>query len=455
MKRAVLGLSLLFLSVVWANAQEQIEMPGFKFLRSDEDYAFLKNKLDSTRAWNKIKYLALGEKSFVSVGGDIRTEFQRLRNEEWIKDNNDAALFQRFMLHTDWRFGDHIRVFGQLKSGLTLGRNGPKFPLNDDALDIHQLFIGLHFGHSTIEIGRREIRYGSRRLISVREGTNVRQSFDGARWIWKKERHQVDLLFFAYNPQRVGVFDNSIQTTQLLWGGYWVWNIPQTEDMHTDLYYLGFRNTAPSFDEGRAEEVRHSFGVRHWGSKGTWRYNSEAVLQTGSYDAEGQILAWTLSTELYHQLPGKIDPTIGLKAQVISGDNEAGDGNLETFNPLYPRGGYFGLLALIGPANIFDVHPSFGISFGKSWQLSLDWDVFWRHRLDDGIYFPSARLNVSGQNTTSRYIGHQPGFQLGYGVNRFLEAEISFFHFVAGGFIKEATGGANFSQFGLSVNFKY
>ncbi len=458
MKRIFLGFSLVFFFVSSGITQSQspsnIEMPGFKFLRSDEDYTFLANKPRSTSILNQIKHLPLGENSFVSLGGDIRTEFQILHNEAWQKDNDDAALFQRFMVHSDWRFGDHIRVFGQLKNGFTIGRNGPKFPLNDDALDVHQLFLGVNFGHSTIDIGRREIRYGARRLISVREGTNIRQSFDGARWIWKKDNHQFDALFYAYNPQRVGVFDNAINTDQLLWGGYWVWNIPQVEGLNFDIYYLGVRNRATSFDEGSSEEIRHSYGIRHWGSKGRWTYNNEAIFQTGSF-GDGNIRAWTISTDTYYQFPGKYKPTIGLKAQVISGDENPNDNNLQTFNPLYPRGGYFGLLALIGPANIFDIHPSFKISFGKNWQLNLDWDVFWRHRLNDGIYFPSGRLNVSGQNTTQRYIGHQPGIQLGYAVNRFLEVGASYFLFVAGDFIEEVSDGENFSQLGTSINLKF
>ena len=429
-------------------------MPGFKFLRSDEDYSFLADHPEQTGLWNRIKYLSLGRNSGVSLGGDVRTEFQVLYNEDWREGNNDAALFQRFMLHSDWRLGDHVRVFGQLKNGFTIGRNGPKLFLNEEELDLHQLFLGLQFGSSTIEIGRREIRYGSRRLISVREGTNVRQSFDGVRWIWKKGNHQFDALLYAYNQQRIGFFDNSITTDQLLWGGYWVWNNLRGKDLKLDLYYLGVRNRAPSFDAGMAEETRHSFGVRHWGNIGRWSYNNEAVFQTGSF-GDGNIQAWTISTDTYFLLPGKGKPTLGLKAQVISGDDNPDDDKLQTFNPLYPRGGYFGLLALIGPANIFDVHPSFKISFGTKWQLDLDWDFFWRHQLGDGIYFPSGRLNVSGRNTSQRFIGHQPGIQLGYVLSRFVEVGASYFLFVAGDFIAEVSDGRNFSQLGTSINVKF
>ncbi|MEM1324211.1 MAG: alginate export family protein [Bacteroidota bacterium] len=458
MKRTCLLPVVLVLFVFTGVAQQEdttlLSLPEFQFLRADENYLFLRDNQGLQGIWQKMKYLPIGDNSFVSIGGDIRSEFQVLNNEDWAESNDDAALFQRLMLHTDWRFGEHLRVFGQLKNGFTIGRNGPKFPLDDDDLDVHQLFIGLELGNSTFEIGRREIRYGARRLISVREGTNIRQSFDGARWIWKGQQHQFDALIYAYNPQRTGVFDNAINTDQLLWGGYWVWNVPKAQDLNFDVYYLGVRNDASSFEEGNDQETRHSFGLRHWGSQGRWRYNNEAIFQAGSY-GNGNIRAWTISTDTYFRFPGKSSPTLGLKAEVISGDDDPLDGDLQTFNPLYPRGGYFGLLALIGPANIFDLHPSFSLSFGESLQLSLDWDFFWRHRLNDGIYFPSGRLNVSGQGAVERFIGHQPGVQLSYVINPYFEIETSYFLFIAGDFIDEVADGQNFSQLGLSISIKY
>lgn len=458
MRQLYLQLIMIFSFLNFGVAQVEeatpITFPEFQFLRSDENYSFLKNNRVSNVWWRQLKYIPIGVNSFVSIGGDIRSQFQVLRNEEWKDDSNDAALFQRFMVHSDWDFGNHIRVFSQLKNGFTVGRNGPKFPLDDEILAFHQLFLGVNWGNSTIEIGRREIRYGARRLISVREGTNIRQSFDGARWIWKKMNHQFDILFYAYHPQRVAFFDNKINTDQLLWGGYWVWNRPNTTDLNLDIYYLGVRNNQTSFEEGTDKEVRHSFGIRHWGDTEKWDYNSEAILQTGSFGSS-TISAWTVSMDVNYQLSGKNNPKIGLKAEIISGDKNPLDGDLQTFNPLYPRGGYFGLLALIGPTNIFDIHPSCGVSIGEKWRLNLDWDFFWRHRLSDGIYFPSGRLNVSGQNTSERFIGHQPGIQLSRPINRFVEFEMSYFLFVAGNFIKDVSDGENFSQLGTSINIKF
>lgn len=454
MKRAVSTFLLSLLSSLFIFGQSEIEFPDFKLLRAEEDYSFLKEYLPLRGVLQKIKFIHLGETTYLSLGGELRSEFQRLKNENWIKDNDDTALFQRFMLHMDWHLGQHFRLFGQLKSGLTFGRNGPPFFLNNDDLDVHQLFAGIRIGSSTLEIGRRELVYGSRRLISVREGTNVRQSFDGGRWIWQKKDFRLDLLFYAYNPQQTGFFDNRINTDRLLWGAYSVWNLSDEQYLNFDFYYLGVDNNSSLFEEGTQPETRHSFGLRHWGEKGRFKYNNELILQTGTYGI-GKIHAWTISTETYFQLPGKWEPTIGLKAEIISGDKDPQDGDLQTFNPLYPRGGYFGLLALIGPSNLMDIHPSLKIKPAKRLLINLDWDLFWRHRLTDGIYFPSGRLNVEGRLSNNRFIGHQAGLQVAFAVSRFLEVETSYFYFFPGDFMRDRTPGANFSQLGFSCSFKF
>lgn len=429
-----------------------LEFPSFSLRRDLEDYEFLKERTEKGKGWQSFKYIPLSKQSWLSLGGNFRSELQGLRNEDWTQGNDDTPVFLRFMLHGDLKFRQRFRLFTQLKSAFAIGRNGPVLGLNEDRLDVHQFFLGLPIGSGTLEVGRRELWYGSRRLLSIREGTNVRHSFDGLRWIWENRKNRLDVLLYAYNPQRPGLLDNRISFDQLLWGIYYVRNRTRVDPMNFDLYYLGVRNRMTRFEEGDDREVRHSWGFRHWGESGAFSYNTEFILQLGTFGI-GQIRAWTISTELYLRLSG--NAKIGLKTEVISGDRDSEDGNLQTFNPLYPRGGYFGLLAVIGPANLLDFHPSVQFQVGKEWTIDFDWDIFWRYSLQDGIYFPSGRLNVAGTGSSERFIGHQFGVQIARSINRFVEVQTSYFHFFAGSFLKDQTAGADFSQFGLSVSYTF
>lgn len=432
--------------------------PRFQFLRAKENYQFLSGK-EKRKGWEKLKYIPLSKNNattYLSLGGDIRTESQARINEDWDSDrDNIGIVFQRLMLHTDWYFGKNFRIFGQLKSGLAVNREGDPIPLDKDILDVHQAFLELSLGSSRLQIGRKELWYGSRRLISIREGTNIRQSFDGLRWIWEKPNHHLDVLFYLYNPQQTGVFDNAIEDDQMLWGVYYVWNVPQRESLNFDFYYLGVDNQAPSFEAGSQRETRHSLGIRHWGGRGNFSFNQEAIYQFGEFGSQ-TISAWTLSSELSYQLSSLwLKPKLGLRTDVISGDIDAEDGRLQTFNPLYPRGGYFGLLALIGPANLIDLHPSLSLELGEGWELNFDWDVFWRYSLNDGIYFPSGRLNAASNGSRSRLIGHQVGGEIVFGINRFLKLTASCFYFIPGDFVKDITPGAELWQMVSSLNFKF
>ncbi|MGB0521364.1 MAG: alginate export family protein [Flammeovirgaceae bacterium] len=427
--------------------------PSFQLLRANEDYQYLAGQEDKT-TWERLKYISIG-KGNLSIGGNIRSEFQYLLNEGWEKGNDDKGLlFQRFMLHADWHLTKKIRVFTQLKNGFTIDRNGEKSPLDTDHLDFHQLFVDFNLGKHQLSVGRQELWYGSRRLISIREGTNIRQSFDGVRWKWQDKQHQLDALYFYYNPQRIGWFDNDLNTDSMLWGGYYVWVNPLNK-LNLDVYYLGVRNKHTAFEAGTDREVRHSVGARLWKKTGRFQYNTEFVYQFGDF-GNHTIQAWTASTEINYQLSETgLKPTLGFKGELISGDSDETDRTLGTFNPLYPRGGYFGLLALIGPANLMDLHPSLALSLGDKWKLNMDWDIFWRYSERDGIYFPSGRLNIPSNQSTHRFIGHQAGIQISYEFSPFVALETSCFYFDTGRFLNEVTAGANLLQLGFSANIQF
>lgn len=102
-----------------------------------------------------------------------------------------------------------------------------------------------------------------------------------------------------------------------------------------------------------------------------------------------------------------------------------------------------------------DIHPSLEWSLSGGWSIALDWDFFWRHQLADGIYFPSGRLNLAGDTSTERFIGHQLGMQLGRPINAFWEAQLAAFYFAPGAFLKEVTPGEPFIQLGASVSYRF
>src|ERR1043166_3606201 len=125
------------------------------------------------------------------------------------------------------------------------------------------------------------------------------------------------------------------------------------------------------------------------------------MLSTPNFECFSQRVAASETGFTFQDAPLK--PRLGLKADVTSGDKNPNDSDLETFNPLFPRGSYFGEPALIGPANHIDVHPQLDLLVRKNVTLILDWDCFWRENTRDGIYGPAVNLIQSGQTSNARY----------------------------------------------------
>ena len=125
-----------------------------------------------------------------------------------------------------------------------------------------------------------------------------------------------------------------------------------------DLYWLALRRDDAEYDQGTHNERRRSIGTRIWGAPGAWDYNFELVYQWGSF-GPGDVEAWTAASDTGYTIAAlPTQPRLGLRANVTSGDRDPLDSDLETFNPLFPRGSYFGEASLIGPQNHMDLHPA-------------------------------------------------------------------------------------------------
>jgi hypothetical protein len=381
-------------------AQEP-ERPGYRKLRYEEDWSFLRDPGRRTDRLDVPKYIPLTDDgwAWLSLGGEVRERYEYTRNPAWGSDpqDKDGVFLQRYGLHGDLHLGPNVRIFAQLLSALEDGRAGPSNPVDENELDVQQAFLDLSSdlgpeARATVRFGRQEMSFGSARLVDVREGPNVRRKFDGGRLLVDVGQDwHLDGVVVRPAEIKPGLFDDGINENQALWGVYGV-ATPARLLTGIDLYYLGYHNADGSYDQGTANETRHTVGVRVWGDRAGWDWNWEFIYQWGRFDA-GDIRAWSVASNTGYTWPAAPwEPRLGLSANVASGDRNPKDRNLETFNPLFPRGNYFSELALLGPRNFYNLHPSLSVSPHKGLVLSVDVDFFWRLESADGIYSPSGQL---------------------------------------------------------------
>jgi hypothetical protein len=374
----------------------------------------------------------------------------------------NSYLNERYMLHFDIHYGGHVRTFVELKSGLNSFRIGGPRPIDEKKLDFQAAF--LEAGTSTgprwmmLRVGRQELEYGSGRLIDVREGPNVRLSFDGFLVKSQVDSWHIDGLAMRPDLDNPGFFDNAPNHAVGFWGVYVT--RPVFRDATIDAYYLGLDRQQATFERGTAQEVRQSLGARLSVPIATQRpgldFDYEGAWQFGTFGT-GNIRAWTVASETGYRFPkAPLKPRFSAKADISSGDNPKSR-TLGTFNPLFPKGNYFGVLATTGPGpiNFIDFHPHVETSFPHNVSLSVDWIFQWRESLEDGVYAVPGFLIRPADGSQARFVGHRPGTELRWQENRHLWLQADYGIFYAGEFLKETKPGRNLNYWALWAGYKF
>jgi hypothetical protein len=409
----------------------------------------------------KFQSLSKDKGTYLSYGGEVRYQYFWYQNEGWGAAPKDKSgfLLTRYLGNIDFHAGSHFRTFVQLQSSLANGEATTPSPVDQDILDLHQAFFDVSFKRNksedfTFRFGRQEMAYGSQRLISVREAPNNRQSFDAAKFIFKGKDLKIDAFFGDYVLAKQGIFDDGINKNTSVWGSYAVINnVPVLENL--DLYYLGIYRKNAVDDDGKGKETRHSLGARVWNGLSAWSYDFEGIYQFGKFNSE-DISAWTISSSTSYTFEKtSLKPQLGLKTELISGDRHYNDGKLNTFDPLFPKGAYFGLASLLGPSNLEDIHPYLSLALTKKLRLTTDYDLFWRMSTNDGIYAVNTSLIYSGKNSDAKKIGNQWQTMLEYSLSKSLYLRGDFTWFQAGQYLKDVGPGKDILMASSTIQFKF
>jgi len=436
------------------------ERPAYKLIRYEEDWTALRDEALRTDLFDGLKLVPLdeGARSFVSFGADVRERYEYVDDPLWgdAPQDPNGYLLSRVHVHADLHVGESLRFFGQLKSALLADRTGGARPTDEDQLDVHQAFGEIAPVESlSLRFGRQEMAFGSSRLVSVREGPNVRLAFDGGRLTARFGDARLDAFVTRPVETDPGIFDDGSDDGVAFYGAYGTVPLGLLPDGHADLYWLALEREDAEFDTGTADERRHSFGTRLFGRPRPVDYNFEFVYQLGSF-GDGDIRAWTIASDTgYTFEEAPLAPRLGLKANVASGDRDRDDDDLETFNALFPRGSYFNEAALVGPANFFDVHPSVELHPSRDVTAWLDWDFLWRQSLDDGLYGNAINPIVTGADSNERYVGSEPNVQVEWRVDPHVTLTACYVHFFAGPFLEESTSGKDIDFVGAWVSFRF
>ncbi len=248
--------------------ESPLAVPTYHLLREDDNWSVLADPGERQDFWDSIKYIPLrsGRNDWVlSMGGEAREVWEQIGNDNWGQQPFMNGYFnQRYMFHFDVHYGKHVRSFVELKSGLNSYRIGGPRPIDEKNLDFQAAFFEVGMGDDRnwikFRAGRQEMEYGSGRIIDVREGPNVRLSFDGFKVKTGIGPWQIDGFAVRPDLDKPGFFNNVPNHSVGFWGVYAV--RPLKKSLTLDTYYLGLDRKTAAFNRGVGQEVRHSIGAR-------------------------------------------------------------------------------------------------------------------------------------------------------------------------------------------------
>jgi hypothetical protein len=387
---------------------QEAQPPGFKADRTAEDYSYLKEEAKRQSGLDQIKLVPLAAQGdvFVSFGGEIRERVEAIDRPAFGIGGREADtyLLQRTIVHADLHLGSTVRLFGQLGSEQAFGKQVLASP-DEDELDVQQLFVELRPAKQlTVRLGRQEMAFNpSQRFVSFRDATNVRQNFDGARATLSLRRLKMDAFVVRPVTLRRGVFDDAGNDQQALRGLYGSLGLDARRSATADAYWLRLDRDAANFGGISGEEHRHSLGLRSGGTSGAWDWDVEGLVQRGTF-VHQDIRAWALSADLGYSASGKWKPRLGFRLDSGSGDRQAGDGRLGTFNPLFPKGPYFNEANVTSFANLVAVRSSLRVQPLRALTVEAATQWKWKEARGDSVYLGPASP-VAGTRGGPREIG--------------------------------------------------
>ncbi|AXQ29645.1 alginate export family protein [Solimonas sp. K1W22B-7] len=362
----------VLLSLIGSGAQAA----DFGLTRWSEDHRDLADSATHATPLDAIKHIPLGDDPghYLSLGGQLRMKGVAFDAPLFGLGTAgaDGYWFQRLNLHGDWHAGPHLRVFAELGDARVHSKDAPPATVDANRSDLQLAFADLATADSgprlVLRIGRQELAFDStQRFVALREGPNVRRAYDGARLTGSAGKLEVT----AFITEPVEYRDDSAfddrNNPHLRFSGLRV-RRGEPATSYLDAYWYRYEREDALFGGIRSAELREVFGLQSAGRAGRYDWDTEALYQTGEF-GRSDIRAWAFSALLGRSFSTVWNPRLALQLDLASGDRQAGDGRLETFNPLFPRGAYFSQSGLSDFSNL--VHAGLFVTARPTPRLSL------------------------------------------------------------------------------------
>ncbi len=345
------------------------QRPAIMFNRFQENWSVLADPRVPREPFDELKYIPLSSVdpyTYLSFGANTRErfEFNNAANFGTGPNRSQNYVISRNEFHADLRVDNQIQAFVQFQADYAPWKT-MLTPVDRDKLDLEQGWVALteSVGGGTLKLrgGRQQFAFDLQRFVSVRDGPNVRQSYDAA-WADYENGPWRFITFYSLPVQvrDVTIFDDYSSVSAQTFG------MVRTEYKFSELlfiagYYANFTQGNAQFPNASGNERRDIVDIHLNGNANHFDFDFEVMNQTGRIGNE-PIEAWAVgSLAGYTFADVKWSPRVGIQFDAASGDGNNKQ-TFGTFNPLFPNGYYFTLAGYTGYTNLIHIKPSLTLS---------------------------------------------------------------------------------------------
>lgn len=425
--------------------------------RWQEDWSALADPTLRTEPFDRLKYIPLQGGAYLSFGATVRERIEFADGAEFgTRAPYDSYLLQRVQAHADVHWSDRWRAFVQVEDVRTFGKQRPT-PTDRNPVDLRLAFVGyrrqVRHGTWMTRIGRQDFAFGQQRFLSLRDGPNVRQSFDGL-WVryetgaWEISglvsqpvRYRADEHFddLSKGDQRFGMLRAERKTRRGT----------------ASVFYARLRNDGTSFLDAAGREWRDNLDVHVTGTQGAWDWDAEGIAQSGAV-GHASVRAWAAGLRGGYTFQAQAwTPRLGLQLDAASGDERPGDARLNTFNPLFPNGSYsFTLAGHTGYVNVIQVKPSLRLRPTASIEVSAAVAGLWRENVHDAVYVQPDLPLAGSAAARDRYTASYVQLHAQWNPTPQFSTVVELVHYDVGRVVRDA-GGRDSDYAGLELKFSW
>lgn len=389
----------------------------------------------------------------------------------------DASwLLQRFRLGLGYSLTPWLKLYVQGQDVREIGGSRPNEigvfgAEGDDVFDVLKAYaqIGNAKKGASATIGRQFLSYGDQRLVGPLEWLNTARTFDAVKLRWVDDTWAFDLFtsspvtFKDHEWNKSQIFDAQSPDDSVFSGAYLAtqWLPFNTT---TDFYLFHKQdNGNGAFGPRLGDSSFLTFGTLWKGDPkklGGWDYETEMAFQKG--DVNGRTLTafaghWGVG---YNWLKHPWKPRLGLQYNWSPGDSDPADGDLGTFQNLYPTNHlFYGFMDTTGWINLHNPQLNFSVMPTAKLKLMLDYHLYWNDSNDDAWRRVNGVTAVRPVNAAARDAGHFRGQEIdltaSYKLNAHAALMAGYSVFFAGNYLADtgASDNAHFGYLQLQIDF--